>query len=102
MKIIKCIAEKIKEETQDAEAYADLAMEWKKEEPETADLFEELSEKEMGHAEKLHGKVTELIENYKAENGEPPAGMMALYEYMHEQNVQDAMRVKIKQGMYKA
>lgn len=100
MKIIKCLSEKIKEELKDAEAYIDLAMDWKKDQPETADLFAELSKEEMGHVDKLHTEVTKLIEEYRKTNGEPPAGMMAIYEYMHEQQIENAMMVKVKQKMY--
>ena len=100
MKIIKVMAEKIKEELKDAESYIDLATEWKKDQPEAADLFAELSAEEMGHANKLHGKITEMIEAYRTQNGEPPAGMMAIYEYMHEQQIEMAMMVKVKQRMY--
>ena len=101
MKIIKCIAEKIKEEIHDAEAYADMAIAWKKEQPDAAEVFIELSAEEMGHMEKLHELVTDLIDDYKAKHGEPPEGMMALYDYMHEQNKENAMRVKVKQAMYR-
>ena len=100
MKIIKCLSEKIKEELKDAEAYIDLAMEWKKTEPEAADVFAELSAEETGHAEKLHNVITKLISRYRETTGEPPAGMMAIYEYMHEQQIEDAMRVRVKQKMY--
>ena len=75
MKIIKVMSEKIKEELKDAEAYIDLATEWKKDHPETAELFAELSAEEMGHVDKLHKGVTELITAYRQTNGEPPAGM---------------------------
>ena len=100
MKIIKCIAEKIQEEVKDANAYIDLAMEWKSEEPEAADMFYQLSTEEIGHADKLHGVVVSLIKKYREKNGEPPAGMMALWNYLHEKHMQDAMQVKVKQGMY--
>ena len=39
MMIIKCLSEKIDEELHDAEAYVDLAMKWKQDEPDTAELF---------------------------------------------------------------
>ena len=100
MKIIKVISEKIKEEIKDAESYIDLAAEWKKEHPTAADLFAELSGEEMGHADRLHRKVVELIETYREQNGEPPAGMLAIYDYLHEQQIENAMRVKVKQKMY--
>ena len=82
MKIIKCLSEKIEDELQDAQEYIDLAMRWRQDEPETADLFYELSTEEMGHMEKLHKEVTELIEEYRKEHGEPPKEMMTLYDYL--------------------
>ena len=100
MKIIKVMTEKIKEELKDAEAYIDLATEWKKEQPATAELFAELSAEEMGHVDKLHKGITELIMAYRETTGEPPAGMMAVYEYLHEQQIENAMWVKVKQKMY--
>ena len=101
MKIIKTLSEKIEDELQDAQDYIDLAMKWKTEEPETADLFYELSVEEMGHMEKLHKEVAELIEEYRKEHGEPPKEMMTLYDYLHEKHIATATRIKIKQGMYK-
>ena len=102
MKIIKCLSQLIEEEMQDADKYIDLANRWKSEEPDTADLFYELSLEEMGHMEKLHEEVTELIEEYRKEHGEPPKDMMILYEYLHEMHIKTATQIKVKQGLYKA
>ena len=102
MNIIKCLSRKIEEEIEDADSYIDLAMRWKSDEPDTADVFYELSLAEMEHMDKLHGEVVELIEEYRKENGEPPKEMMTLYEYLHERHIGDATKVKVKQGMYKA
>ena len=101
MKIIKVVSEKIEEELRDADSYIQLAMEWKAEEPETAETFYQLSTEEMGHADKLHEVVSRLISTYRAENGDPPKGMQALYEYLHEKQIATAMSIKIKQGMYR-
>ena len=102
MKIIKCLSELIEDEISDSAKYIDLAMKWKQEEPDTADLFYELSVEEMGHMDKLHNEVKELIDEYKKEHGEPPKDMMVLYDYLHEKHIGDAMQVKVKQTMYKA
>lgn len=102
MKIIKCIAEKIQEELHDANAYIELALKWKDEEPETADVFYELSTEEMGHVDKLHQEVQGLIEEYRSEHGEPPKEMMVLYDYLHEKHIGDAMQIRVKQGIYKS
>ena len=102
MKIIKCVSEKIAEEINDADAYINLATEWKTEQPEAAKVFYELSTQEIRHADMLHEVVTKLIEEYRETNGEPPAAMLALYDYLHGQEIENAMRVKVKQGMYQA
>ena len=102
MKIIKCVAEKIEEELHDADAYIELAMTWKDEEPDTAALFYELSLEEMGHVDKLHDNVAALISDYRQKTGEPPKEMLALYNWLHEKHIAEAMKVKIKQGMFKA
>ena len=101
MKIIKCLSELIEEELRDSDKYIDLAMRWKTDEPDTADLFAELSAEEMGHVDKLHEEVKELIEDYRKEHGEPPKEMLTLYEYLHEKHIGTAMQIKIKQSMYK-
>ena len=101
MKIIKCLSEKIEDELHDADDYIDLAVRWKSEEPETADLFYDLSVEEMGHMEKLHKEVADLIEDYRKENGDPPKEMMTLYEYLHEKHIGEATMIRVKQGMYK-
>ena len=100
MKIIKCIAEKIEEELHDADAYIDLAMSWKDEQPDAAKVFYELSLEEMGHVDKLHTEVNDLISAYRQETGEPPKDMLTLYNYLHEKHMAEAMRIKVKQGMY--
>lgn len=101
MKIIKCLSELIEEELNDAEKYIDLAMQWRNEEPDTADLFYTLSTEEMGHMEKLHEEVSELIEEYRKEHGEPPKDMMVLYDYLHEKHIAKATQIRVKQGIYK-
>lgn len=100
MKIIKCISEKIDEELKDADAYISLAMEWKEKDREAADLFYELSKEEMSHVDKLHEQVKAEIEEYKRTEGEPPEGMLGLYNYLHEKHIAEAMHVRVKQGLY--
>ena len=101
MKIIKCLAEKIEEELNDAQSYADMAQRWKEEQPETADLFLELSQEEMGHMEKLHNEAVRLIEEHREKHGEIPEGMKMLYEYLHNKHVEKAKMIRVMQGMYK-
>ena len=102
MKLIKCLSEKIEAEIEDADEYIESAMRWKQEEPDTADLFYELSLEEMNHMERLHQEVVEIIEEYRKEHGDPPKEMMFVYNYLHERHIAEASKVKSKQGMFKA
>ena len=101
MEIIKKLSEMISEEIRDADRYAGMALKFKDENVPLADTFYRLSTEEMQHMAMLHDQVTRIIEQYRRENGEPPAPMMAVYEYLHERQIEDAAAVKAKQGMYK-
>ena len=101
MKIIMCLSDLIEEELHDAEKYIDLAMKYKDEDQDVSNLFAELSAEEIGHAEKLHAEVVDQIRVYREQNGEPPKGMMELYEHLHKRHKEDEMKIKIKQNMLK-
>ena len=101
MKIIELISDKIDEEIHDACEYAKLALEYKATERGTADTFYSLSQDEMRHSMILHNEVTKLIEEYRKTNGEPPADMQAVYDYLHRKSIEKAEKDKRYQAMYK-
>ena len=100
MKIIMYLTDKIEEELEDADSYIDLAIKYKDEDQDVARLFYDLSTEEMGHMEKLHAEVVDQIRVYREESGEPPKGMMELYNHIHQKQEAEAMRIKVKQGMF--
>ena len=101
MKIIKVLSEKIEEEVCDAKAYVKMAIEYKEEYPELSRDLYNLSMQEMDHMNILHNDVTELIRRYRETNGEPPADMMAVYDYLHKEQIDKTLEVRTLQSMYK-
>ena len=101
MKLIKKISKMIEDEIEGAECYVKMALKHKEDRPELAKMFYSLSMDEMEHMNKLHKAVVEIIEEYRKENGEPPAAMMAVYDYLHDKHIKDAAEVRTMQAMYK-
>ena len=101
MKIIKILSEKIEEEIKDAKSYVEMSIEYKEDYPELSRTLYNLSLQEMEHMNLLHNEVTTMIRKYRETKGEPPADMMAVYDYLHKRQIENALEVKTLQNMYK-
>ena len=101
MKLIEKLSHYIEEEIGDSKKYAKCALKYKDDHPELSKLFYALSLEETDHMNRLHNAVVGIIEEYRKENGAPPASMQAVYDYLHEKQIEEAADVKTLQGMYK-
>ena len=101
MQIIKTLSEKIKEELHDAKSYANMALEYKDEYPELSRTLYNISTQEMEHMNLLHNEVAAIIKKYRETKGDPPADMLAVYNYLHKEQIEKAAEVKTLQNMYK-
>lgn len=101
MLIIKSLSKMIKEEICDAEKYANLALKYKEDDKTLAETFYTLATNELQHMDMLHTQVTRLISDYRSKKGEPPKEMLALYDYIHEEEIENVREVKVLLSMYK-
>ena len=101
MKIIEILSDKIEEELCDAKSYVEMAIKYKAEYPELSRTLYNISTQEMEHMNLLHGEVTEIIRRYRESNGEPPAEMLAVYDYLHKKQITNSLEVKMLQSTYK-
>lgn len=101
MLVIEKLSKMISEEICDAEKYANCALKYKEDDKALADTFYSLASDELQHMDKLHSQVTRIISDYRAKKGEPPEGMLAIYKYLHEEQIEKVKEVKILLGMYK-
>ena len=101
MKLIKKLSKRIEDEICDSKHYAKWAIELKESYRGLADTLYSLSLDEMKHSNMLHEEVVELIQDYRKEHGEPPEAMQAVYDYLHEQQIEKAEEAKRYQQMYK-
>ena len=92
MSEIKGIVDRIPEELADAKYYANMAEVFKEKDPAFSRLLVELSNAELGHADKLH--TTTVIETYRKEYGEPDARMLKRFNEKHIQCMEKAAAIK--------
>lgn len=101
MKVIKKLEDMIHEELEGAEHYAKCALKYKEEYRDLADTLYDISQQEMKHVSALHEHVVKLIERHKEEHGEPPQDMLAVYNYLHDKEIEQAKEIKMLQQMYR-
>lgn len=101
MQVIKELEELIEDEIHDVKKYAKMAAECKKEYPALAQVLYTISTQEDGHQAAIHAEVVKIIEAYKKANGEPPAAMLAVYDYMHKRSIDKLAEARRYQEIYK-
>ena len=101
MKIIKKLSKLIEEEISDSSRYAKMALKYKEDNKNLAATFYTLSLDEAKHANLLHAEVVKIIEDYRKEHGEPPPSMLAVYDYLHEEQIKEMQKAKNYQAMFR-
>ena len=101
MTIIETLVDRMDDEIDGAKRYTELAHKYKMEYPRLADKFIELAEAELSHLKVLHAEAARMIENIKETKGEPPADMMAIYNYEHRKQIERVAKIRQMIAEYK-
>lgn len=101
MKIIQKYVELIEEELESAENYIRMAIKHKEDNPKLAKALADISNDELRHMGILHDEVVEVIAEHRRTAGEPPASMLAIYNYLHERHIDKANKIKMMQAEYR-
>lgn len=102
MKLIRDLEELIEDEIHDVKKYAKMAVELKAEHPNLAQVLYNISTQEDVHQGAIHGEVVKIIQDYRMKHGEPPAAMMAVYDYLHKKSVDRLAEAKRFQEIFKS
>ena len=101
MEKIQEISNEIEDELRDACKYVDKALQYKESDKTSGDMYYQLSVEEMGHVDRLHKRVVDLISEYRKEKGDPPPEIQWRYDFLHKLHTEKATEIKVKQMMYK-
>ena len=99
MEIIKQLSEQIDDELDDAHKYIKKALKEKEKYPQIADVYYRLSNEEMSHVDLLHSAAVAKINEIRQTQEVPPA-MQAVYDYLHQKQIDKAAKIKAKQAEY--
>ena len=78
----------------------EFAMRHKEDDPAIAKLFYDLSVSDLQDMNDMHAPIVSKIQAYRKEHGEPPAAMMAVYDWQHEKQMSDVAEIKVMQTMF--
>lgn len=102
MKLIQKLEDLIDEEINDVKKYAKMAAEVKAEYPALAQTLYNISAQEDAHQAAIHGEIVKIIQEYRKTKGEPPATMMAVYEYLHKKSIDKLAEARRYMEIYKS
>lgn len=101
MKLIKDLSEMIEEEIDGAEHYAKEALKYKETDPSLSQTFYEIAGVELEHVNMLHKQVVRIIEQHHKEHGDPPVPMRAVYDYLHNKQIEEVAEVRHYLAMFR-
>lgn len=98
---LKEIIQDIREMLECAEDYAKEAVKHKHQYPDLASTYARIAQDDLAHVDMLHKHAVSMIEDYQRNDGEAHAAMKAVWDYAHEQQIEETADVKRMLDMYR-
>lgn len=96
MKEIKCLVESMKMELDAADCYYKKALSMKESYPQVATVYIEVASQELAHCDKFHVSAVSLINKRKMSGETVPEAMQAIWDYEHQNIMEDYDELKYK------
>lgn len=98
---LKEIIQDIREMLECAEDYAKEAVKHKHQYPDLASTYARIAQDDLAHVDMLHKHAVSMIDEYQRNGKEAPASMKAIWDYAHEQQIEETADVKRMLDMYR-
>jgi len=87
---------------QDAERDAQKALNYRESDPDLAHMYLDHSKDAMKAIQEKHSDVKKWIKDVEVQGQKPPAGMMEMYQYIHDRHIVTAEKIAELQKRYDA
>lgn len=101
MKKIKEIVQKIRKELKSTEHYIQDALRIKNDSKFIAELYYQIANDNVSRILKLHDMVVKEIEDYKSTGKEPPKEMLAIWDWQHQEMIDEMAEIKAMIELFK-
>lgn len=101
MELVKRLSSMIEEEIDGACAYIKCAIAYKEDNKELADVLYSISLDEIKHTDMLNAALDKVVRYYEQTQSEEYDGLMMLYDYLQDKYLDQSVKVKVLQGMFK-
>lgn len=101
MKILSKMISKANDTLEEIEWYAEKALHYKSDHKSVADVYNKIAEMHITIYDMLHKEMVGLIDEHKRIGHQPPAEMLAIWEYEHEKLIKEFAEAKTMVDEYK-
>lgn len=101
MKILKDLIKKADDTLDEIEWYSEKALMYREDNKAVADIYNKIADMHVTIYDMLHKQMVDLIEQKKRDGHQPPAEMLAIWDYEHEKLIREFKEAKVLVEEYK-